>query len=81
MDNSTRDKLVRCFALVFPKLTEQQIPNASADQMAEWDSIAQVNLLSVIGEEFGIDIDFEEFEGATSYEKLHTRLRQLTASA
>ena len=81
MDDSIREKLVRCFVLVFPKLSEQQIPTASAGQMADWDSLAQVNLLSVIGEEFGIEIDFEEFEGATSFEKLLDRLRQLTASA
>ena len=42
--------------------------------MADWDSVAQVTLLTVIGEEFGIEVDFEEFEGATSFEELARRL-------
>jgi len=42
--------------------------------MADWDSVAQVTLLTVIGEEFGIEIDFEEFEGATSFEEIANRI-------
>ncbi len=38
------------------------------------DSVAQVTLLTLIGEEFGMDIDFLEFEGATSFEALAERL-------
>lgn len=45
--------------------------------MADWDSVAQVTLLTVIGEEFGIEIDFEEFEGATSFQELENRLDQV----
>jgi acyl carrier protein len=54
---------------------------ATAENVSEWDSVAQVNLLSVIGEEFDMDIDFEEFEGATSFAALADRLREISARA
>ena len=73
MDN-TRTRLERCFALTFPRLDPSQCATASADTMADWDSVAQITLLTVIGEEFGIEIDFEEFEGATSFEEFARRL-------
>jgi acyl carrier protein len=74
MDN-VREKLGRCFALAFPKLDPSQYATASAQNMSEWDSITQVTLLSLIGEEFGREIDFEEFEGATSFESLERALQ------
>jgi acyl carrier protein len=75
--DTTRTKLERCFSLTFPKLDPGQYPAATAETMADWDSVAQVTLLTVIGEEFGIDIDFEEFEGATSFQELESRLDQV----
>ena len=80
MDNLSA-KLTTCFGLVFPKLDARAIPLATAENMGEWDSVMQIRLLSVIGEEFGMDVDFEEFEGATSFEAILDRLRQRGASA
>jgi acyl carrier protein len=70
-----RDKLARCFALAFPKLDPNQYATATAQNVSEWDSIAQLTLLTLIGEEFGRDMDFEEFEGATSFEALAQALQ------
>jgi acyl carrier protein len=69
MDN-VRDKLGRCFALAFPKLDPGKYATASAENVMEWDSVAQLTLLTVIGEEFEREIDFDEFDGATSFEAL-----------
>jgi acyl carrier protein len=77
--NSISDRLIRCFLLVFPNLSPDEIPAAAARDLNEWDSLAHVNLLSVICEEFGIDIDFAEFGDATSFSALLDRLRELTA--
>ena len=74
MDN-VREKLSRCFALAFPKLEPRKYATASAENMSEWDSMTQLTLLTLIGEEFGRDIDFEEFEGATSFEALERALQ------
>lgn len=70
-----REKLDRCFALVFPQLDPSQYSSAAAQNMSEWNSIAQLTLLTLIGEEFGREIDFEEFEGVTSYEALEKILQ------
>lgn len=73
MDNVTR-KLARCFSLVFPAMDPTAYETASAESVAEWDSIAQVTLLTMIGEEFEIEIDYEYFDGATSFAALANRL-------
>ena len=79
--NTIKDKLAHCFSLTFPKMDPAKYPTASAENTAEWDSIKQVTLLSLIGEEFSIDMemDFEEFEDATSFEALANRISELTA--
>jgi acyl carrier protein len=80
MQGTTRERLIGCFEQVFPDLDRSAIPTATHDTVAEWDSIAQVTILSLVGEEFGMDIDFEEFEGATSFsailELLSTKIAQ-----
>jgi acyl carrier protein len=79
--DKTAERLIKCFSLVFPSLPPDQIPSATADNVNGWDSVAQVNLLSLIGEEFSIDIDFEEFEGATSFGALLDHLREISSRA
>jgi acyl carrier protein len=69
MEN-VKDKLGRCFALAFPKLDPGRYATANTQNVSDWDSIAQLTLLTLISEEFGREIDFEEFEGATSFEAL-----------
>ena len=75
-----KEKLAHCFSLAFPKMDPGQYATATAENTSAWDSMAQVTLLTLIGEEFGIDIDFEEFEGATSFEALATRISEISAN-
>jgi acyl carrier protein len=72
-----RKKLAHCFSLTFPKVDPSQYATASAENTSDWDSVAQVTLLTLIGEEFGIEVDFSEFEGATSFESLAIRIGEL----
>ena len=51
--------LIRCFASIFPGLTEEEIQNASIDSVGVWDSLSTVTLAAVIQEEFGLEIDPE----------------------
>jgi acyl carrier protein len=67
MQDAQVERLVGCFEKVFPGLSQSEIAAATPQSVKAWDSIAHVTLLTVIGEEFGIDLDFEEFEGATSF--------------
>jgi acyl carrier protein len=60
--DSTTARLRKCFATVFPDLSEGQTLQASAAGLKQWDSLATVNLLALIEEEFGVSIDLDELE-------------------
>lgn len=67
MQAEQSERLVGCFKKVFPNLSTAEIPSLTQEGTAAWDSIAHVTLISLIGEEFAIDLDFEEFDEATSF--------------
>jgi hypothetical protein len=67
MQSSNTQRLTECFRQVFPQVPPASIGGASQSTVAEWDSVAQITLLSLVGESFGLEIDFEEFENATSF--------------
>jgi acyl carrier protein len=66
--NDVRTKLVKCFAAVFPELTEKEIPLASTASVGAWDSLASVTLLSVLEEEFRVQIDPEDLDHLVSFD-------------
>jgi acyl carrier protein len=51
------ERLIHCFASVFPALTSEQIENASSDSVGMWDSLSTVTLAAVIQEEFDVEIE------------------------
>ncbi len=57
--SNDEERLIRCFASVFPALTEEEIQNATADSIGMWDSLSTVTLAAVIQEEFNLDVDPE----------------------
>jgi len=66
--DSNRSRLERCFRAVFPDLDEEQLYNATPFSVRAWDSLATVNLLALIEEEFGVQVRLGEpstvsFEG------------------
>ena len=75
--DDVREKLKQCFAVTFPDMDSAAFTTADVNNTKGWDSVAQVTLLTVIGQEFDIDVDFEEFEDATSFERLAQRLQQV----
>ena len=80
MQNANFERLVGCFEKVFQDLSKSDITSATHESVSNWDSIAQVTLLSLVGEEFGIDIDFEEFEGAMSFDSILELVNARTAN-
>jgi acyl carrier protein len=70
-----RSRLVKCFSAVFPELSADEIDRAQPDTVAGWDSIANVTLLAVIEEEFGIAVAPEDIEGLTSFPALLAYVR------
>ena len=74
MDSATT-RMVRCFQAVFPDLNETEIRQATAVSVSTWDSVATVTLVSVVEEEFGIEISLDDVEQVMSFNAL---LKQAT---
>lgn len=51
------DRLLRCFASVFPHLSADEIRASRVETLAGWDSLTAVTLVAVLEEEFKMDID------------------------
>jgi acyl carrier protein len=66
MDN-LEHRLVRCFSSVFPDLNEDQIRKASVDSVPGWHSLASVTLISVVQEEFGVQVDLSDLPNLISF--------------
>jgi acyl carrier protein len=73
--NDTAGLLKKCFSTVFPQLSAEEIPQASVSTIANWDSMASITLLTLIGEEFGITLNMDDFEQFTSFQSLLEYLR------
>jgi acyl carrier protein len=69
-------RLTRCFLAVFPELIESDVLTATPSSVKGWDSIATLNLLTVIEEEFNVQIDFTELMNGLSYEQLAADLQK-----
>ena len=67
MDN-VKARLIRCFQVVFPDLPEKDIPQATSVSVKAWDSVATVTLISMVEEEFGLQIDLDDVEQMGSFE-------------
>ena len=81
MEDEQLERLVGCFSKVFPNLSRAEILSASQETVAAWDSIAHVTLISLIGEEFGVDFDFEDFDEANSFAAFRDRVSERLAHA
>jgi len=81
MPDPDQERLARCFERLFPKLSRGAICTADQESVDTWDSIAQVTLVSLIGEEFGLEIDFADFEDATSFPAMLDVVRRLRNSS
>jgi acyl carrier protein len=63
-------RLVGCFLMVFPELTEADIRSASQERMEQWDSVAAITLVNVIEEEFRTQIDYDHLPDLDSFAKV-----------
>ena len=66
--NDTQARLARCFAAVFPELSDREIRTASPASVGSWDSLASVTLVSVLEEEFNLEIAPEDVEQLVSFQ-------------
>jgi acyl carrier protein len=66
-------RLAECFLAVFPGINTDEIAKACSTSVQGWDSVANVTLLAVVEEEFGVNLEgedlarFDSFSGILSY--------------
>lgn len=79
--NDLEQRLAQCFAIAFPGLSPQNALTATPKTVEAWDSIGAINLSSVIGEEFGIEIDLERLPDLTSFEAFRSLVQDQLRAA
>jgi acyl carrier protein len=68
--DDTRRRLAGCFATVFPNLKAEEVSAATVTSIEGWDSLASINLVSVIEEEFAVQIPVQDLEHLVSFERI-----------
>jgi acyl carrier protein len=74
-----RERLAACFATVFPDLAPEEIPQAAMASVGAWDSLATVTLLTLIEEEFALQVPPGELAELTSFELILDYLQREAA--
>jgi acyl carrier protein len=69
-------RLTRCFLAVFPELPESEVVTATPLSVNAWDSVATLNLITVIEEEFSVEIDFADLMQRLSYQQIAADLQK-----
>lgn len=73
--NDLHARLTNCFAVVFPDLGPEEIPRASRESLGTWDSMATVTLMSVLEEEFAIEVGPEDLPQLASFDRVRDYVR------
>ena len=68
--NNNELRLAKCFSAVFPDLDDQEIRLATTTNVDGWDSVASVTLITLIEEEFGVEVDADDLERLVSFESV-----------
>lgn len=70
------DRLLRCFASVFPTLSEAEIRASNVVPLFDLDSLAGVTLVTLIEEAFGVSVEIPELLELGSFEAISQSLRK-----
>jgi len=71
--NNGDDRLMRCFASVFPNATRDEIRTDTFESITGWDSLRAATLMAVLEEEFGLQpnllglLDLGTFDSLNEY--------------
>ena len=74
--DDTGKRLAGCFRIVCPNLRETEIPSASQQTVADWDSVAAIIMMNVIEDEFGMEMDLDDLANLDSFETVHAYLQK-----
>jgi acyl carrier protein len=73
-------RLVRCFSFVFPALSDEEIRNASIESVPGWQSLASVTLVSLVQEEFGLQVSLTDLPNLVSFAAVQNYVQHHLAS-
>jgi len=74
-------RLVRCFAAVFPGVSDDELARATTDRLPAWDSVANVMVVAVVEQEFGVQIPLDGLETLSSFDAIRSFLAEQTSSS
>ena len=72
-----KEKLIVIFSIALNKPKESIDQSISQETQADWDSINQIKIISMIEESFDIEFDEDDIFDLDSYSKIENRLQQL----
>jgi acyl carrier protein len=70
------DRLVRCFASVFPMMSDEEIRASTVASLFDLDSLAGVTLVTLIDQEFGINVELSDLLELGSFEAISQFVRK-----
>jgi len=76
----SQDRLIRCFSSVFPTLSEAEIRTSDVVPLFDLDSLAGVTLVTLIDQEFGVNVDLPDLLELGSFEAISQFLRKRNPS-
>lgn len=79
--NETSQRLSKCFRIVFPELDDSQLEFADMGNTGRWDSVNHIMLITVIGEEFGVDLDLDDLDRLNSFKGLLESVEQAASTS
>lgn len=74
-------RLLRCFASVFPGFTQSEITETCAESTGAWDSLSGVTLVALVEEEFNITIDPDVYSALNSFSAFRVHLQELNPAS
>jgi acyl carrier protein len=75
---SIQERLAGCFSAVFPNRSPEELSSATRDRIPEWDSLAAVTLLTVVQQEFQVEMDLFDLEELGSFSSILHYLTERT---
>jgi len=75
------NRLLQCFASVFPGLSIEEIRGVGAQSEGLWDSLSAVTLAAVVQEEFNVEIEPEILPQLDSFDAFHNYLCRMNPAA
>jgi acyl carrier protein len=74
--NNNDDRLMHCFATVFPGSTRDEIKVSKFEDLSGWDSLRGVTLLAVLDDEFGLQMDMTELLELETFDSVQKHLSE-----